>query len=89
VHTKPVHLSKPVNPQPMRKTHLTQSYNIHKSPSVLMSSELPISMLHFSSCSLSFLTKKPHFFIPAWAPHSAASRANSLACEGKDLRPGS
>jgi hypothetical protein len=54
VQTTPVHLRKPGNPWPMRKTHLTQSWDIHKNPSLPLSRELPISWLCYSFLAVAF-----------------------------------
>jgi hypothetical protein len=67
VLTKPVHLRKPSNPQPMRKTHLTQSWDVHKSPSLHLSSELRASGLHCTSLAVAFpFSNKSHFIYRLW-----------------------
>jgi hypothetical protein len=43
-----------MNPQSMRKTHLTQSWDVHKNPNLHLSRELPISRLHYSFLAVAF-----------------------------------
>jgi hypothetical protein len=72
----------------MRKTHLTQSWDVQKSPSLPLGSELPPfwAPLHALAVAFPFSLINPTLYT-GFAHHPAASRTRALPCEGKDPRP--